>query len=93
MKIVEATHGLTLIREENDKALSRESDVTHHMRRLLNKRDGGGWSRFWPDREGLTACRQGVRNKKTGGWYWHESYAVSCAHKDFNRGEVYYARA
>ena len=91
MRIVTNETGIVLFREHGDKALSHESSVTHHMRRLLNARDGGGWVRFWPDREGMTDCRQGVCNRRKRVYYWHERYAVEAAHKAFNAGAVDYS--
>ena len=91
MKITAKLGGITLYREPGDTRISRESTVTHHMRRLLNERDGGGWTRFYPNKEGLTACRQGVQNKRTGVYYWHERYAIEDAAKEFNsEGSVYF---
>ena len=87
---IETGTGITLYREPGDARISHESTVTHYMRLLLNKRDGGGWTRFYPDREGLTDCRQGVQNKKTGVYYWHERYAIEDAAKEFNGGSVFY---
>ena len=83
-----------LIREEGDKAISKESTVTHHFRRLLNERDGAGvWVRCYPNKIGLTDSRQGVRNTRSGTIYWHERYQVEAAHKAFNSGAVFYAVA
>jgi len=94
MRIEAGKTGCTLYREPGDKRIAHESTVTHHMRRLLNERDGGGWTRFYPDREGLTSCRQGVRNRKAGIAYWHERYAVEDAAKEFNTaGQVFYRAA
>lgn len=94
MRITTNQSGITLHREDGDKRISHESTVTHHMRRLLNERDGGGWTRFYPDRVGLTGCRQGVQNRKTGVAYWHERYAVENAAQEFNRDKsVWYMRA
>ena len=93
MHIETSVNGITLHRDAGDKALSHEHDVTHHLRRLLNERDGGGWTRFWPDCHGLTSCRQGVRNIKTELWYWHERYQIEAAHKAFNEGSVFYLDA
>ena len=91
MKIKTTKAGITLYREPLDKRISHDSTVTHHMRRLLNERDGRGWTRFYPDREGLGKCRQGVRNIKKGIWYWHERYTDEDAAKTFNGlGEVFY---
>ena len=91
MKINIMTTGIELIREKADKALSKESDVTHHIRRLLNAENNGQWVRCWPHKIGLTACEQGVRNKKTGVIYWHDRYALEAAHKAFNSGGVFYS--
>lgn len=94
MKILEGNSGLTLVRESGDARISKESTVTHHMRRLLNERDGGGWTRFYPNREGLTSCRQGVCHRKRGVYYWHERYAIEDAHEEFNKSkEIFYLRA
>lgn len=94
MRIEAGNGGCTLYRESGDKRISHESTVTHHMRRLLNERDGGGWTRFYPDRVGLTSRRQGVQNKKTGVMYWHERYAIENAAQEFNKfGSIYYMAA
>ena len=94
MRIETEGSGCTLFRETGDKRIGHESTVTHHMRRLLNERDGKGWTRFYPNRVGLTACLQGVQNKKTGVAYWHERYAVEDAAKEFNHtGKVFYRTA
>jgi hypothetical protein len=94
MRIESGKYGITLYRETGDKRISHESTVTHHMRRLLNERDGKGWTRFYPCHAGLTACRQGVQNKKNGVTYWHERYAVEDAAKAFNTtGQVFYLAA
>jgi hypothetical protein len=64
------------------------------MRRLLNERDGKGWTRFYPDHVGLTACRQGLQNHKLGLAYWHERYAIEDAAQEFNkRGRVWFMAA
>lgn len=86
-------HGLELVREPGDPALSHESVVTHHIRRLLRLHDSGPWVRMYPDREGLTSCRQGVTRRDTGVCYWHERYQIEAAHRAFNAGCVYYSRA
>lgn len=94
MRIEAEKTGCTLYREPSDKRISHESTITHHIRRLLNERDGGGWARFYPNKEGLTSCRQGVRNKKADVVYWHERYAVEDAAKEFNTtGKVFYSAA
>ena len=93
MRIRVAEVGIYLIREAGDKALSAESNVTFHIRRLLNERDGGGWHRCWPDRIGLTGCRQGVRSRNTYELYWHANYQVEAAHIAFNHGKVLYHKA
>jgi hypothetical protein len=94
MRIEAGLGGCTLYRESGDRRISHESTVTHHMRRLLNERDGGGWTRFYPDRVGLTSCRQGVQNKKLGIMYWHERYAIEDAAQEFNKfGKIYYMAA
>jgi hypothetical protein len=92
MKIKRYPNGIELIREKGDKAISHESTVTHHIRRLLNARDKrGGWTRFYPNRIGLTDCRQGVRRDEVR--YWHERYQIEPAHQEFNAGRVFYAQA
>jgi hypothetical protein len=105
MKIEANKAGCTLIREPGDKRISHESTVTHHIRRLLNERDGrqvddhkaGTWRRFYPNKVGLTACRQGVWNGRKGASqvaYWHERYAIENAAEEFNKsGKVWYMRA
>lgn len=56
----------------------------------------GEWRRFYPDRVGLTGCRQGVWNGRQGAGavaYWHERYAVEDAAEEFNRrGRVWFQR-
>ena len=88
MRIETTNFGIVLIREQGDKALSHESTATHHIRRLLNERDGGGWKRFYPNRHGLTDCRQGVRNGNK--LYWFSRYQIEEAHKAFNSGKVFF---
>lgn len=90
MIIKKSNAGIELIREKGDKALSAESNVTHHMRRLLNAEGNGQWVRCYPDKIGLTSCKQGLRNKKTSVIYWHDRYALEAAHKAFNAGIVFY---
>lgn len=91
MRINKTINGIELIREKGDKALSHESNVTHHIRRLLNEENNGKWVRCYPHKIGLTACEQGVRNKKTNVFYWHDRYALELAHKAFNSGIVFYS--
>ena len=94
MKIEAGKTRLTLTREPGDKRIAHESTVTHHMRRLLNERDGGGWTRFYPNRVGLTSCRQGLQNRKLGLAYWHERYAIEDAAQEFNKqGRVWFTAA
>jgi hypothetical protein len=94
MKIETGKSGLELIREEGDEALSHESAVTHHIRRLLNAEGGPGrWVRMYPHKCGLTDCRQGVRNTKTDVVYWHGNYQIEDAHKAYNAGAVFFDRA
>jgi len=97
MKIKQGTNGIELIREPGDKALSKESTVTHHLRRLLNEAGLRRWVRFYPHKsEGcLTDCHQAVRTADKGGEiiYWHERYQIEAAHKAFNSGKVFYLMA
>lgn len=92
MKIIVGTNGIDLVRECCDRAISHETTVTHHLRKLLNQRDGGGWVRCRPEKMGLTDCRQGVMNRKSGTVYWHERYQIEDAHKAFNGGQVFYLK-
>lgn len=92
MRIEVTECGVTLHREKGDKAFSHESEVTHHLRRLLRLSTGRPFVRFYPDREGLTGCRQGVCDRRGGVCYWHARYAVEAAHRAFNGGSVFYAR-
>ncbi len=92
MKIIVGKNGIELIRENGDKPLSHESTVVHHIRRLLNGKDGDEWVRCHPHKMGLTDCRQGVRNIKSGTIYWHERYQIEAAHKTFNSGRVFFAK-
>jgi hypothetical protein len=93
MKIEEGKGVIELIREHGDKAMSHEGEPVHCMRKILNDRDGGGWTRCWPDRMGLTSCRQGLQNKKKGIVYWHDRYAIEATHKAFNQGRVFFSKA
>jgi hypothetical protein len=102
VKITTDSNGVTLHREPGDKRISHESTVTHHIRRLLNERDGrqtddrkaGTWRRFYPDKVGLTSCRQGVWNGRRGAGtivYWHERHQIEDAAEQFNKtGKVFY---
>lgn len=91
MRIDTKGWGIVLVREDGDKALSKESNVTGNILRLLNIRDNGGWKRCDPSTIGLTACKQGVINVKDNHVYWHDRYALEDAHKAFNQGSVFYA--
>ncbi len=100
MKLEITNSGITLLREPGDKRIGKESTVTYHMRNLLNEHDGrttdsyGAWRRFYPDRVGLTSCRQGVWNPKTKVAYWHERYQIEDAAEQFNKhGRVFYMAA
>jgi len=94
MKIARTKSGVYLQREPGDPKLYKESTVTFHLRNLLRELDGSGdWRRFYPNRCGLTDCRQGVCNSRTGEAYWHALYVVELAHEAYNAGEVFYARA
>lgn len=96
MRIRMSEDGVERLREPGDKALSRETEATHHLRRLLNAMGIRRWVRFWPDRCGMTACRQGVRTSDGNGnpvAFWHARYQVEAAHKAFNSGSVFYSRA
>ena len=105
MHIETSNSGITLHRDAGDKRISHESTVTHHLRRLLNERDGertgerrvGTWRRFRPDKVGLTSSRQGVYNGRKGAGaiaYWHERYAIEDAAEEFNKtGHVFYLKA
>ena len=94
MRIEREVSGIALVREPGDRAISKESTVTHHIRRLLNSQERvGKWTRFYPDREGLTSCRQGVQNKKQKVWYWHERHQIESASQRFNlRGSVFFLK-
>jgi len=99
MKIKTSEDGIELVREHGDKAISHESTVTYHLRRLLNERDGDIWVRCWPHKIGMTDCRQGVQQmspsptgKSNNTLYWHERYAIEAAHKAFNiKGRVFFS--
>ena len=94
MKIHVSNAGVSLIREPGDKALSHESTVTHHIRRLLRESGETRFVRFNPSESGLTDCRQGVGDWKADVLYWHDRYQVEAAHKAFNNnGRVFYVRA
>ena len=53
MRVEETILGLLLIREQNDLPLKSEAVVTRYLLDLLNKRDNGGWIRFYPCKHGL----------------------------------------
>lgn len=81
-----------LIREDGDKAISHESTVGYHMKRLLNAQ-GHRFVRMNPNKGGLTGCTLGLIEHKTDVGLWHERYAVEAAHVAFNRnGEVTFQR-
>lgn len=93
MRIERTPSGLALIREPGDPPARRESAVTTMILRRLNQADGpigGGWTRFNPSRVGLTDCRQGVRNRRTGVVYWHERYQAENAAEAYRAGGVFY---
>jgi hypothetical protein len=83
--------GCTLVREPDDKRISHESTVGYHMKKLLNSQ-GHKFVRMYPNKHGLTACRLGLIEHKTGIVLWHERYAIENAATEFNRGEVYLQR-
>ena len=94
MNMLFTNSGVRIGRDNGDKAISKESTVTHHLRRMLNASDGlSRWVRCYPDKMGLTSCRQGVRNTVTGEVYWHANYQIEAAHKAFNGGDVFYHKA
>lgn len=96
MRIETSSNGITLIREDGDKRIPKESTVAFHIRNLLNGSPYSGkeWVRIYPDRYGLTACKIGVANHKEGIIYWHERYAIELAHEEFNKhGRVFLLKA
>lgn len=93
MKTTVSKSGITLTREPGDAKIYKESTVTHHARRLLNQDSPGAWARMYPDRHGLTSCRQGLKNKLTGELYWHERHQIEDAAAAFNSGSVFYLKA
>lgn len=84
MRVELTTSGCTLYREPGDKRISHESTVTYHMKLKLNEQ-GHNFARMYPDREGLTSCRQGLKDKKAGIILWHERYAIEDAAQEFNQ--------
>lgn len=93
MKIEISENGVKLIREKGDKALSHESTVTHHIRRLLNEMGKRKWVRFYPCTQGLTGSTQGVKTADKKGeeiMYWDANYMIELAHKRYNDGSVFY---
>ena len=91
MRIDLSEHSCTLLREYGDKAISKESTVCFHMRRLLNL-EGWDFRRIDPRRYGMTDCRVGARDRKRGVILWHERYQIEAAHKAFNEGHVSFQR-
>ena len=91
MRVEIANTYCTLYREPGDKAISKESTVCFHMRRLLNL-EGWDFRRIDPRRYGLTDCRVGARDRKRKVYLWHERYAVEQAHVAFNQGSVTFQR-
>ena len=94
MNITFLASGIRIGRDTSDKKIYKESTVTGMLINALNNTAGiGVWKRFYPNRHGLTACRQGVRNSRTGEIYWHERYQIESACEAFNKGDVYYMKA
>lgn len=92
MKATIGIGGATLHREPGDKAISHESTVGYHLKRLLNEQ-GHKFVRMNPSRHGLTGCKLGLIDHKAGIILWHERYAVEAAHQAFNReGKVFLQR-
>jgi len=60
MRVELTKAGCTLYREDGDKAISHESTVGYHMKRLLNAQ-GHHFVRVNPSRHGLTSVQAGAR--------------------------------
>lgn len=94
MNFIFSKNSVSVGRDITDKKIYKESTVTYKIIKALNERDGiGVWKRFYPDRYGLTSCRQGFRNSRTGEYYWHERYQIESACEAFNNGGVTYFKA
>lgn len=83
--------GCTLTREPGDSRVSHESTVVYRMKQVLNAQ-GHRFVRMNPSRHGLTSCRLGLIEHKTGTVLWHERYAIENAATEFNRGRVWFMR-
>jgi hypothetical protein len=91
MRIRVSNGGCSLIREQGDKAISKESTVGYYMKTLLNKA-GGNFVRMNPSKHGLTSCQVGMIDRKAKVIYWHERYQIENAAKAFNHGKVFFLR-
>ena len=94
MNILFTNSGLRIGRDATDRPIYKESTIIHRLREMLNAADGiGVWKRFYPDRHGLTACRTGILNSRTGEIYWHERYQIEDAAKAWRDGSLFLRRA
>lgn len=91
MRIELANSYCTLYREPSDARISHESTAGYKMKRLLNAQ-GYHFTRMYPDKHGLTACRVGLWDRKANIILWHERYAIENAATEFNRGSVAFQR-
>jgi hypothetical protein len=94
MNIVFRGNGVEIFRA-GYKRIYTEAGVIGEALKILKKeaKPGERWSRFYPDRHGLTSCRIGMIEKKSGRVYWHERYALESACKEYNNGRVFLALA
>jgi len=90
MNFLYTDSGLRVGRDSDDKPARKESTVIFRALKALNAGETRGhWSRFYPDRHGLTSCRIGVRNRTRGLVYWHGNYQIEAAHEAFNAGGLF----
>jgi hypothetical protein len=95
MNFLFTANGLRVGRDRTDKRIRKESTVVF---RILSEMNRGAlrrvWVRCWPDRIGLTSCRVGIKNRKTGDIYWHGNYAVEdAAQAWWNDGQLFLNKA
>ena len=94
MNFVFTPGGVLVGRDRGDRALGHERELTAAIIRAFNRTDGEGcWRRFRPDRHGLSDCREGLINTRTGAVYWHGNYSIEAAHKAWNAGQVFFDKA
>jgi hypothetical protein len=89
MNFVFGVNGLSIGRDITDKPVRKESAVIGRALRAL----GSDWTRYYPNRHGLTDCRIGLRNRRSGEVYWHGNYQVEDAVAAWNKGGLWLNKA